>query len=456
MAGFEDLIRKAIANHADTGGGTGPDGRAGPEQREAIYASSRAALERMLAQNEALDGEARQLQRDRLNAAIERIEADHPPEPVAPALPPSVPHPMPPSLSRPERLEPEVPSADVPPVQPPVQPPVHSSAQSPLTGEEEPPAGDTLRETLDANPAMQQPVAAQSSGIGFIQPQQSSPDETGFSASRDPQPDGSQPFVAAPAAPVGPVGPSGESADTVDMEGFSAQRAEPVERYETPPDYDGRALRKRRPYANMLAWIIILTGLGVAGWWLYTFGTGLLTDRADGSVPNPQQVTELGPFRPDTDTAEGDGPWLTIFDPARDAGNIVTGTRGTAEVLTQDGRQIVRLTSADNTDNGTILIRIPRGIAEEIAGKAATFEVAARGADGNGQQIGIFCEFDALGTCGRKRFEVDEGQVSHIFDVLTEDASLPAGREAYLGFSTDLTDGERGLEISGIRVRTGS
>ena len=266
----------------------------------------------------------------------------------------------------------------------------------------------------------------------------------GLSANRTPvsQSSHSDAFVAAPVA---------EAADRMGEGG---------EPYEPPPDYKGGVLRKRRPYAKMLAWVIILTGLGVAAWWLYSFGTGLLSDRADGSVPNPQQVTDLGPFRPDADelsgAANGEGPWLTVFDPAQDVGNIVAGNRGTAELVTQEGRQVALITSSDNTENGTVLIRIPRGIVAEIAGKAATFEIVARGANGTGQQIGVFCEFDALGACGRKRFEVDEGRVSHIFDVLTESADLPAGREAYLGFNTDLTDGERGLEIIGIRVRTGA
>ncbi len=425
MAGFEDLIRKAIANHAGTGGG-----EAGPEQRAAIYDSSRAALERMLAQNGSLDENAVQMQRDRLNAAIETIEADH--QPVQAQVPQprqSAPHPMPPSMSRPERLQPEVPSVSVDGEQP----------------------ADDLSSAPTPNPSMQQPVETPTIAVNPEQVRSASHDDLGFSARRDPAPV-ERDDDAFPASAVAPH--AADRASAAQSDGFAAEPRE------TPPDYDGRALRKRRPYAKMLAWVIILTGLGVALWWLYSFGTGLLNERADGSVPNPQQVTELGPFRPDANDgsgqAEGEGPWLTVFDPARDAGNIVAGDRGTAELIEQDGRQIALITSANNTENGTILIRIPRGIATEIAGKAATFEVVARGADGSGQQIGIFCEFDALGTCGRKRFEVDEGQVSHIFDVLTENADLPAGREAYLGFSTDLTDGQRGLEIAGIRVRAGS
>ncbi len=434
VAGFEDLIRKAIANHTDVGGGA-----AGPEQRAAIYDSSRAALERMLAQNGSLDDSAVQVQRDRLNAAIETIEADHR-SLQAEAVPQrqSAPHPLPPSMSRPERLQPDVPSVSVNADQP--RPP--AAPEGPAAGQ--------VRPELAPNPAMQQPVEPPSIAVNPEQVRSASHDDLGFSARRDPAP-GSAPIDTHADAFVTPVA---ERPVAPQSDGFSAEPRD------VPPDYDGRALRKRRPYAKMLAWVIILTGLGVAAWWLYSFGTGLLNERADGSVPNPQQVTELGPFRPDANDgsgeADGEGPWLTVFDPARDAGNIVTGDRGTAELVTQDGRQVALLTSSDNTENGTILIRIPRGVATEIAGKAATFEVVARGADGSGQQIGIFCEFDALGTCGRKRFEVDEGQVSHIFDVLTENADLPAGREAYLGFSTDLTDGTRGLEISGIRVRAGS
>ena len=82
MAGFEDLIRGALEKQ----------GKPEPARREAIYASSRTALGRMLAQNDKLDAAAIALQEERLETAIKTIEADYvkrdpqpAPEPEPPA-----------------------------------------------------------------------------------------------------------------------------------------------------------------------------------------------------------------------------------------------------------------------------------------------------------------------------------------------------------------------------------
>ena len=84
MAGFDDLIRKALEKQ----------GNPTAERRAAIYASSRQALDRMLASNTTLDENAVALQRQRLEQAIVSIEASYatppqtaPPPPQQPAAP---------------------------------------------------------------------------------------------------------------------------------------------------------------------------------------------------------------------------------------------------------------------------------------------------------------------------------------------------------------------------------
>ena len=106
MAGFEDLIRGALEKQGQ------PD----EQRREAIYASSRTALSRMLQQNDKLDAAAIAMQEERLEAAIKAIEADY-----AAREPKSAPPPPPPPPGGPPGPRGGCPHG--PPVGPPLFPP---------------------------------------------------------------------------------------------------------------------------------------------------------------------------------------------------------------------------------------------------------------------------------------------------------------------------------------------
>ncbi|MEL6751975.1 MAG: hypothetical protein AAFO70_07825, partial [Pseudomonadota bacterium] len=114
MAGFGDLISKAIADQ-----GAQNDA----EARGRIYSSSRSALERMLAANSAIDTQAADAQRVKLEEAIAELEASFAkPAPVAPVAPPQQQvAPTPPPVPR---TTPVLASAPpVPSVEPRVTPP---------------------------------------------------------------------------------------------------------------------------------------------------------------------------------------------------------------------------------------------------------------------------------------------------------------------------------------------
>lgn len=374
MAGFEDLIKKAIVSQ---------NAQSDPEARQRIYISSRAALERMVAANTALTPDAVQAQRAKLDSAILEIESSFR---VANPAPPAAPSPS------------AAPAAFAP----------HGVAQP--VSENVPPISQQTPPILQPAPPIREPNAAPQINVATRQ-------GAGFAA-----------------APV-----------SVPNSGFAATRSTPQ-----PVDYTGGGAGQRRPYIRMLAWVIILCGLAMAAWWSWNFAPQLLKNQIDERVYNPEQPITRGVFNPNDD--EG---WISVFDPAVDPGAIVTENRGTAELVQTDGGTIARLRSASSAAQGNILIRIPPGVAEQMRGKAVTFELVLSAPADSGQQVAIYCEFDVLGSCGRKRFEVGRDPTSQIFDVLAEDVSLPSGRTAFIAFNTDILGQGRSIDLVGIRMRIG-
>ena len=216
------------------------------------------------------------------------------------------------------------------------------------------------------------------------------------------------------------------------------------------PETEVEPIPKKRPYIKMLAWVIILCGLGTAVWWAWTFGPELLKNQIEQTIANPQDPIIRGPFTP----GDGEG-WVSVFDPATDPSAIVTENRGTAELVQVEGGTIARLRSASAGADGNILIRIPPGVVQQMRGKATTFEIVVAAPTDGDQQVAIYCEFDVLGSCGRKRFEVGRDPTSHIFDVLAEDISMPADRSAYVAINTDILGQGRSVDVAVIRMRLG-
>lgn len=414
MAGFEDLIRSTLAKRS----GLTTEGRA------TIYQSSRTALDRMIAQNATLDEAGAQGQRDRLERAIERIEADY----LA-------------AESANTHTSDHLPQAEeLPPIKP--TPSIEPVAPLPPSETQTPPWRDPQQSLSDAPDAedarADDPLASGELGSAGPPPM--------------PRLKSDPPAVAAPSVSV-----DDDAAESL-LSTAPSVTAAPASRdvegddpaQDIAGDYDGPALRERKPFARLLLWVIILAGIGTTVWWAFNFGPALLKSQLGGAVDNPPARIEAGSFVPD-----GQDGWVTVFEPDADAENIDTGNGGRAELVAIRGRQVARLASA-RSENSTVKIRVPAGLMESLRGKAATFEVVLSSEDQQDQQFALYCEFAGLGQCGRKRFQSKPTPESYIFDVLINDAPLNEGENAYIAINTDISANGRLLNLFSIRVRTGA
>ncbi len=458
MAGFEDLIRNALRKQENLT----------PQKRAAIYQSSREALERMIVQNDTIDAAGAVSQRKRLENAINSIETDYRisenrPEVREPAPSPQKPDAAPAPESgtpQPPKPEPE-PRAEV--VRQPSAPaaPPKTSAAPPETRAAPPeikvtdPVPAAPRPLSRATPQIQTPPAERKtvetvSKVPVDEKPARKPDAV-ETADRKPADTG---FAARSNAAVKPA----EDPPKVDSSLSSSSNHDVAPDMSMPPidgfpTYEGSALRERKPYAKMLLWAIILAGIGVAGWWAVTFGPDLLKSRDDGSVPNPDPTIESGAFVPEGESSTG--RWIVAFSPDDNADNIVTEDRGKAELVQDGDRSVARLSSNRGSASNTVRIKVPKGVIEPLRARAATFEVRLKTNNIAEQQFAIFCEFGAMGNCGRKRFSAGKDEKPFIFDVLINDAQLAAGADAFLAINTDLSGGGNPLDMISIRVRSG-
>ena len=388
LAGFEDLIRSAIEKQ----------GNLSAEEREGIYNSSRQALERMLSKNPSLDQNAATAQRQRLQKAIVDIEASYanaPATPPAPAAPPP----------EPSRTPAPAPNLKTSPPAPELksEPELRASVEPVETGD--------LSAVAPDRPAAPIPVSA--------------------SAGDQSQPR-IEPEMQVPDIPM------------------PAHAEDDVEIAPEPEPFNPMLLKKRkkRPYAKLLLWTIIWVGIGVAGWWAWTFGPDLIKARLDGSVPNPNPAIESGSFVP-----EGGEGWVNVFEPDANPQDLDLANRSAAELIQADGRTFARISSNPGNSSNTVLVKIPRGVLETLQGEAATFEVMLRSSGDDQQQFAIFCEFKSMGSCGRKRFTARKQIEAYIFDVLVNDELIGRNQSAYMAFNTDLGLRGKPLDLFSIRVR---
>ncbi len=253
-----------------------------------------------------------------------------------------------------------------------------------------------------------------------------------------------QPHPSMPAAPQ--PNPAEGHYEEPGYEEEEDDRPARLEDFQT--DFESKPRRESKPYAKLLLWTIILVGVGVSIWWAINFGPAFVQQQLGGSVPNPGQTISSGSFNPGNED-----DWTTAFAPADDLANVQTGNSGTADLFRNGNQSFVRLASNPGSSGNTLKIKIPRGVLLPLKGEAATIEILVKNTNETPHQFAIFCEFGAMGDCGRKRFTVSNKLEAQIFDVIINNTVLPAGEDAFLSFDTDLGGEGRQLDLYSIRVR---
>lgn len=454
MSGFEELIRDTIAKQ----------GEPTHAVRTRVYASARSALERMIAARG--EDEAAAGQRDALEAAIGRIEAEHA-APAAP-LPDPVARPAPRTSHYAPDPVPDVPVSDVPvsdvarsdaPVRAPtvgarspaeLPTPTRAAAPSVIV---EPPRAEPRRAQA---PRAEAPRHAEPR---ITEPRVTEPTGRAEPTARaEPTIDPGPPPRAGPIVDPGPLEPVDYASGVppaidpatdpaldpaVGRPAVAPARprdikAEARARREADRLLDGRP--RRRPWVLLLLWTIVLAGLATAAWWGWNFGRSTIESIA--IPPEPSEIISAPPRVGQTD--EG---WASLFDPAADIASVVADG-GTSELIDGPRGPVLRIATVGE---GTgVAVRVPPGVMQGLRGGPATFEVTARAAEGSHSFV-VMCEFGTEAGCGRRRFSVGAEPTAFLFDA---DMTEAAGNGTIL-FVPDIEGNGRAIDILGIRARSG-
>lgn len=225
----------------------------------------------------------------------------------------------------------------------------------------------------------------------------------------------------------------------------------------SPPEIvaSDRAARreKRRPFAAAFLGIAILSLLAVG--LLFAFQTGLLKSPAgrdtgahtQTNLPSEDVDPGQGGTPALTEKPQTDQKWITIFTPANPT-TVGTPADAKAEMMKDDDGGFLRITSGSS--GSAVTFDVGPGVLQQLVGRKAVFNVSARGANGQGTEISIECNFGDLGSCGRKRYEIGYDKAELLFDV--QMPNKDAGADGTIAINSDFAGKGRALDIFEIRV----
>jgi len=451
LANFEGLINQALASQ----------NAADPAVRQRIYQSSRNALAKMLEKKGDLSDEALRAHFGQLEDSIAAIEATYAPAPPQPAAPepekapspapepeeaeapaPQVeaaPTPSPePIVSAPEPVAPPQPTTPPAPVVPPVVDPVQPAAYEPRPLF--PPVQTEPRSAEQPAPVVAE--VAPASPVADPSPIPPAPSDPPVAPLADPlveleqriDPRPQEPSFEPPTEPyLGDVRADIDAPETY-AAGYDNQEFD-VER-DVPPTYKRKNPLLRRIWPIFLAIAVLLVIL----WILYAVFA--IMPEGDGAANNASSTTSNAATG-ETQQNEDGSFFITLLEPT-DLSALVTAGRGSAELVTQQTNQMLRLQSIrqgelTNSNAEPILLELERGVLQQIEGKEVTVELNAKSGLAGPAQFAVECDIAGDSVCGRKRFRVGL-QPELIVFALDLKAGIQSDARAFLALNTDITN----------------
>jgi hypothetical protein len=456
-----DAIEKAIRNAFEKGDA---EDRA---FRERVYRSAFAALDRALKGNPVSPEAAEKRRRD-LQATIAVIETEFIPavfEVETPAEPPAIAPAEPPAVApaEPPAVAPAEPAGALAPgdgQHPGEAPAVELDRRTPMPAAPaagpavaapgEPVAPPSVDPVLDIRPAPERP--ADPAAARRVEPAVAAPETSARAAERleprlagdpeIPRPEEARPVPEAffpDAADFGPVGAPVARPEDATVE-LSAGAGPNV------------ATERRRPLAAAFFGVTLLALVGIGVWWALSTGLIKLPGAPDTDditvVPPDEDYTpgeEEAPQKPgEADAKRG---WIAVFAPA-DPTTVSAPSDTKADVMSDDSGSFVRIRSG--ASGSAIVFDVSKGALEQIAGKHATFDIIARGAEDKETQFSVDCNFGELGDCGRKRYQAGFEKNDFLFDI-----DLPGkapGAAGTIAIDSDVDNGGKALDVYEIKV----
>lgn len=228
--------------------------------------------------------------------------------------------------------------------------------------------------------------------------------------------------------------------------------------YVPPPDIGPQTKppRRRRPLVGMFIGLTALCTailLGYGAYQMGLFGANSVRDAENAAAQEPQP-TEPEDFEPGTEGAPATAgqpdtqrDWINVFA-ASDPSTVSAPGDAKAEAMSDSTGAFIRLTSGQS--GSAILFDVGQGVLTQIAGKRATFDIVARGLEGQDTQISVACNFGELGDCGRMRYAVGSTRADYLFEVDVPQAEAGAG--GTIAINSDFGNTGKSVDIFEVKV----
>ncbi len=401
VSGLETAIRQALER----------SDRTSPEMRARIYQSARNALEAGLRKQDVHDPEVIAQQRHRLEVLIHAIENEE-------------------LTSLKRQAEVEVP-AETP------------AAQSAPAEREAP----SLDSKLDIAPD-RRPVSSGDASLDDIRGEKRSPVQ------------GVEPAIA-PEPRL--ARDRDDDLRTPDLTAGDGPRMEIDRKARRAAKRGTEKTKKRRWRSRIISFLMVVAVLaaafGTAGWWVLSSGLLQTAAERDTSVANPPATVNSEDF------AGGGGlltlgaqsgftsDWIEVYTPGS-GDSPVAGARATADIISDEAGQHLRVVSGGADADGDIRLSIPASVLEQLSGKTSTIALTVQADMGKSTQFSVECDFSTLGECGRHRFTVNDEKVDMLFKV-TFDRSLAPSDPGAIVLSSDVTGAGQSLNLFAVRILPG-
>ena len=223
-----------------------------------------------------------------------------------------------------------------------------------------------------------------------------------------------------------------------------------------PPAAAGKRRSSRRLVALLFVSVLGLGGLSAYAYLPADFGAKIWSRTADFSKNAADALAAFFDSAQEESAPSVPDPWISVFDPVKDFGNVITPGGSLARLNDKGSPPYVLLSSLDTSPTSNIQIRIPHELAVKLRGQIVTVEILVRSAKAIAQKFALTCQFHEMGECGRKDMVATKDPVPYIIVLIMNNTPLDRNQDAYFDFNAGLSTRGRGLEIYSIRLRASS
>lgn len=218
--------------------------------------------------------------------------------------------------------------------------------------------------------------------------------------------------------------------------------------------------RRRGLFARLFVFVVIISSIGIAAWWIYA--TGLLlsaSQRQTGFQPS-QPTVSAEDFAGNSQEPKTIDPqrgfssaWIQVFKPA-DVQKVTARPNATVDVQGASDGQAVHIVSRSADPDGAALIQISPDVLKEMVGKTSTIALTVQSSGEKPVQFSVSCAFDRLGGCERHRFTANPERADLLFRVTLPNSVAP-NAPGQFSINADMSGQGEGINLYSIRVLPG-